>query len=106
MDAHTLIEANNNLIRQYHSTLSSTIVSDGQAKLVLEPRRVVELEVSPFGAIFFEAQTFGKPSPICLRMIKATSDTKQLKLEPDEDVIIYASSFNKLPSPVNYTYCG
>ena len=106
LNPQKMIEANNNLIKQYQATVSNLVVGDGQPKLVLEPRKIVDLEISPFGAIFFEVHCQSKPSPLCLRMIKDVADKKELPLEEFEDVAIYASVYSKRPTPLDYTFSG
>lgn len=41
-----------------------------------------------------------------MRMIKQVENKNKLQLESDEDVIIYASTINKLPTPIDHSYTG
>jgi len=66
---------------------------------MIEPKKVYDFQISPCGAVYFEIHAGGKPSPICLRMIKDVTELKLLPLADGEDVAFYASQSNKTPSP-------
>ena len=88
-----MIELNNKVLEQIQSSICLSMAS-AQQKIIIEPKKVYEFDISPCGAVFFEIHVAGKPSPICLRMIKDVTELKLLPLFDGEDVAFYASMQN------------
>ena len=73
-----VLEENKEAFKMTLAKIGTTMYSN--QKVSLEPKVPYTFTLEPVGAVFFEIQCFGKPSPIILRVVNDTDGQRSLGL--------------------------